>query len=222
MSNQNSIQPVIEPVILAKDMPVTLPQADSIVELCKAAGYEHTGLVIRDESQGVPVAWVKYGNNVTMGEARTQAYVAGVVNANPDVKVRVAEVYLAFQHGRFGYIVMEYIPGRQCTSADAPQVAAVVKYLATIKGPTLVPGPVGGGPIGHSFFIDCESDIAYESVQHLEAHVNGVSLLFFPLCSADSVEIFLPSRVKPIASTSAMKPPSICTFAPATLTPPTS
>jgi hypothetical protein len=102
-------------------------------------------------------------------------------------------------------------------------VAAVVKYLATIKGPTLIPGPIGGGPIGQCFFVDCVSDIAYESVQHLEAHVNGVSLslLFFPFCLADSVNRFSPSRVKPLALTSGTKPPSICTFAPATLKPPT-
>jgi hypothetical protein len=92
MSNQNSMQPVIEPVILAKDMPVTLLQPDSIVELCKAGGYEHTSLVIRHESQGVPVAWVKYGVSVTMGEARTQAYIAEVINANPDAKARIAQV----------------------------------------------------------------------------------------------------------------------------------
>jgi len=173
MSNQTAV----EPVAFAKDMPATLPQPDSIVELCKAAGYERTGLVIRHESQGVPVAWVKYGAYVTLGEARTQAYVAEIVNSNPDAKVRIAQVYLAFQHGRSGYIVMEYIPSPQCTEADAPQVAAVVKYLATIKGPTLVPGPVGGGPIGHRFFVDWLSDIAYESVQHLEAHVNGILAL---------------------------------------------
>ena len=177
MSTQTAIEPVVEPFVLAKDMPTNLPQPASIAELCKANGYESTGLAIMSESQGEPVAWVKYGRHVSLGEARTQAYVAGVVNTGSNANVRVAQVYFTFQVGRVGYIVMEHIAGHQCTSADVPKVAAVVNYLTTIKGPTLVPGPVGGGPIGHRFFVDWRSDIAYSSVRHLEAHVNGVSLI---------------------------------------------
>ena len=180
MSDQTAIQPVIERFVLARDMPANLPQPASIAELCTANGYESTSLAIRSESQGEPVAWVKYGMHVSLGKARTQAYVAGVVNTGSNADMRVAQVYFAFRVGRFGYIVMEHISGRQCTGADARQVAAVVNYLTTIKGPTLVPGPVGGGPIRHCFFVDWQSDIAYTSVRHLEAHVNGVSLLFLP------------------------------------------
>ncbi len=46
-----------------------------------------------------------------MSEARTQDYVAGVVNAVPDTAVRVPRIHLAFMYEGRGYIVMEYVAG---------------------------------------------------------------------------------------------------------------
>ncbi len=46
-----------------------------------------------------------------MSEARTQDYVAGIVNAAPDTAVRVPRVHLAFMYEGRGYIAMEYVAG---------------------------------------------------------------------------------------------------------------
>ncbi|KAF6763426.1 hypothetical protein DFP72DRAFT_801144, partial [Ephemerocybe angulata] len=117
-------------------------------------------------------AWVKFGEVVYMSEARTQHFVAQLLNTTTDdAPVRVPLVYLAFEAKGYGFIVMEYAA---CTSQDAKRVGAAVQYLFGIQGPELRPGPVGGGIIGHRFFVDCESSVAYGSVQELENHVNGI------------------------------------------------
>ena len=68
-----------------------------------------------------------------------------------------------------------------CDESDIPRVAAAVQYLISIPSPSSTPGPVGGGPIEHPFFIDRTSSIWYESVEELQNHVNVVSV---PPCLA--------------------------------------
>jgi hypothetical protein len=70
---------------------------------------------------------------------------------------------------------MELIEGEICSDADASFVAAAVQFLITIKGLTERPGPIGGGPVCHDFFIERESSVTYSSVDLLESHINGVS-----------------------------------------------
>jgi hypothetical protein len=111
-------------------------------------------------------------------EALTQDWVGKVVNASPDAAVRIPKVYRAFEHGAFGYIIMEYINGPECDVSDAPQVAAAVECLIRVKGPTTAPGPVGGGPITHRFFVEWKSPVTYNTVQVLEKHVNGVRMYY--------------------------------------------
>lgn len=111
-----------------------------------------------------------------MGEAPTQGFVAQAINGKANAAVRVPSVYLAFRSGSYGYIVMEYIDGSRCDDSDAELVAAAVQSLIAIQGPTAAPGPVGGGPIAHRFFVDWESPVTYDSVQLLEEHVNGASV----------------------------------------------
>ena len=111
-----------------------------------------------------------------MSEALTRDLVWQVLNASPDAAVRVPKVYHAFERGQFGYIVMEYIDGSGCKNSDAPQVAAVVECLIRIKGPTTAPGPIGGGPITHRFFVEWESPVTYDTVEVLEKRVNGVRI----------------------------------------------
>ena len=71
-----------------------------------------------------------------------------------------------------------------CDDSDARLVADAVESLITIQGPTAEPGPVGGGPIVHRFFMDWQSSVTYKSVDLLEKHLNGVRV---PLCIALSL-----------------------------------
>ena len=67
---------------------------------------------------------------------------------------------------------------------DIEAVAAAVQQLTRIKMPPgTAPGPVGGGPIGHDFFVDCLSTLVYPTVGHLEAQINKVC---FPLALGTS------------------------------------
>ncbi|KAF8903026.1 hypothetical protein CPB85DRAFT_1320523, partial [Mucidula mucida] len=101
-------------------------------------------------------------------------WVGKVLNAGPDAAVRIPVVYQAFRHKGCGYIVMEYIDGSECDNRDAQQVAAAMESLISLTGPTTAPGPVGGGPIIHRFFVDWESSVTYNTVKVLEKHVNGI------------------------------------------------
>ncbi|KDQ57418.1 hypothetical protein JAAARDRAFT_78615 [Jaapia argillacea MUCL 33604] len=170
--------------IVVDNKPNSLPSAEEIIQQCRTHALANAanstsykrGVSLVDESKdGAPYAWVKYGRSITMAEARTQHYVAQVVNGDDDAAVvRVPYVYLSFEsHGR-GYIVMEFIDGVICSDADAKLVAAAVQFLATIRGPTTQPGPIGGGPICHDFFIERESSLTYSSVGLLEKHINGI------------------------------------------------
>ncbi|TFK69304.1 hypothetical protein BDN72DRAFT_619183 [Pluteus cervinus] len=170
--------PQIEVIIDAENKPANLPTPEVIIEQCRihssaqrTAINTHGVRLILDD--GI-YYWVKFGRTITMDEAQTQNYVAGVLNCNPDATVRVPCVYLAFQWGRFGYMVMEYIHGKMCDDSDADLVAAAVQSLIDIKSPTLEPGPVGGGIIHHPFFIDRTASIRYDSVKQLEDHINGI------------------------------------------------
>jgi len=119
--------------------------------------------------------WVKFGRTITMGEARTQRFVAQYLEAhNVAAAVRAPRVYLAFTWGNFGFIVSEYIDGPMCDNSDIALVAAAVQTLIKIPSPSLTPGPVGGGVIEHPFFIDGKSDIWYNTVEELQGHINGI------------------------------------------------
>ena len=55
------------------------------------------------------------------GEGRTQAHVAGVVNANPASVVRIPNVYLGFSRGDRGYIVMDFVQGTTIAQRRSPK-----------------------------------------------------------------------------------------------------
>ena len=177
----------IELVIDGNNKPVNLPDPKAIVQQCRDAAHAQSsdaansysnyvsGIPLVDESRSTAYAWVKYGPTVTMGEALTQDFVGQAINGKADAAVRVPCVCLAFRSGNYGYIIMEYIEGSICDDSDAKLVAAAVRSLIAIRGPTAEPGSVGGGPIKHRFFVDWESSLTYRSVQELERHVNGVN-----------------------------------------------
>ena len=156
-----------------------LPSHEHIVAMCEEAGYDRTGISFPN-LPGKPIAWIKYGPHVKMAEALTQDWVAKDLDAKPEANVRVPRVYDAFSstHTAFpiGYIVMEYIDAPDCTKRDVKLVAQAVQTLISIRGPNSEPGPVGGGPIVHSFFVDeGTSPLTYETVEELQQHMNGVS-----------------------------------------------
>jgi len=208
----------VKSVILADNRPADLPLPENIVQLCRDSGYDVRGIPIIDESRGVASAWVKYGLSVTMGEALTQDWVGQALNANPDAAVQVPKVYHAFEHGAFGYIVMEYIDGSACDDSDALQVAAAVDSLIRIKCPTTAPGPIGGGPITHRFFVEWKSSVTYNTVQVLEKHVNGVRMYYSihtPLLTRGN-DRFSHTRVSLNGSASMTKSSMAYVFAPPT------
>ena len=67
---------------------------------------------------------------------------------------------------------------------DIKAVAAAFQQLTDIKMPAgTAPGPIGGGRIGHDFFVDCLSTLKYTTVEQLEEQINGVC---FPLAFSTS------------------------------------
>jgi hypothetical protein len=165
--------------ILAEAVPANLPPPEQIVALCKEAGYDRNGIAYTDPSSGAILAWFKYGPNITMDEAFTQAWVANHLNAEPDAGVKVPSVYMAFTSPHslcpIGHIVMEYIDAADCKRSDYRQVARAVNTLIRVKGPSSAPGHLGGGAVVHNFFFDWESEVTYETIKELQDHVNGVS-----------------------------------------------
>jgi hypothetical protein len=167
----------------ASDLPADLPPLDRIVQHCADAGYRQNGTYFAVE--GIPRFWIKYGTNITLGEALTQDQVAQIVNADPTSVVRVPQVYLVFLRERCRYIVMQYIAGdtvarrqpspSRYAKGDVASVAAAVKQLIDLRVPAgTPPGHVGGGPIGHDFFVECKSTSEYPTVGDLQAQVNKV------------------------------------------------
>ena len=182
-------------VIDTENKPENLPSFKEVIERCFAERpRQSTATNIRgvrltlNKSSGNEVSdiWVKFGSNITMGETKTQRFVTQYLEANDNPVVRAPRVYIAFMWGRYGFIVMEYTDEQICGNDDIALVAAAVQSLIDIPSPTSTPGPVGGGLIEHSFFIDGTSSIRYESVKELQDHINGVRA---PFCLARLVPL---------------------------------
>ncbi|KAG8922933.1 hypothetical protein FRC01_013435, partial [Tulasnella sp. 417] len=155
-----------------------LPSREAIVAMCQEAGYERTGIPLRYQPSGPVEAWIKYGPNVTVDEALTQDWVAKALEANPEASMRAPRVHMAFSVDTpdcsIGYIVMEYIDALDCDESDFLLVATAVQTLIGLQGPNLAPGPIGGGPIMHTFFVEWTSSVTYKTVEELEEHINGI------------------------------------------------
>ena len=93
------------------------------------------------------------------------------MNANPASVVRVPN---AFRRNR-GYIVMDFVKGTTLAQRmslkgyhykeDIEAVATAFQQLTDIKMPMgTAPGPIGGGYIGHDFFVECSSALEYPTV----------------------------------------------------------
>ncbi|KAK0220029.1 hypothetical protein IW262DRAFT_1482630 [Armillaria fumosa] len=146
-----------------------IPSRETIVAICREAGYECRGIPLRNHPSGPIVAWIKYGANVTMAEALTQDWVANGSRAGPEGPSGILD------ECSIGYIVIEYTDAPNCDKSDYQLVSGAVEKLIIIPGPTSAPGPVGGGRVIHTFFIDqWTSPITYATVDDLQEHVNGV------------------------------------------------
>jgi len=187
----------IECHITANELPHGLPCPLEIVRYCQntvCRPYPRYGTAWPGPSSSsttAPTVWIKWGVAIRMSEARTQDYLAGVVNAAPDSAVRVPRIHLAFMYEGDGYIVMEYVAGvtvqqllqkPNATRAERNRiykaVAAAVKQLIEIRvSADTPPGPVGGGIIGHPCFDEDESDVKYDTVGALETHFNNALAL---------------------------------------------
>ncbi|KAK0185469.1 hypothetical protein F5146DRAFT_1227862 [Armillaria mellea] len=107
--------------------PTWLPTPQAVVTKCKEHGFGPSGFV-EYSPDGIESAWIKYGRLVAMGEARTQDFVANIVNSDEDCVVRVPRIYYAFWY-RERYIVMQYIHGHDCSEDEAEAIALAVKRL---------------------------------------------------------------------------------------------
>jgi len=155
-----------------------LPSEEAIVTRCGQVGYNITGTPLFDASPKEIIAWIKFGPNVTVHEARTQDFAAKAFANTPDSDVRVPRVFHAFTRKHpactIGYIAMQYIEGVDCNSGDVDLVAKAVQTLIGLRAPSLTPGHMGGGAVVHSFFLDWIPVADYKSVEDLDAHINNI------------------------------------------------
>lgn len=174
-------------IIIDYQRPKDLPTPEEIVQKCRDFDIEQAkapfthfpkrGFAL-ESRDGTKVAWVKHGSDIAMSEAMTQGCVWNKFNGDSIGDVRVPVVYLAFEEGRYGYIVMELIQGVPCEDSDAKLVATTVQALVNFSIRHGKPGPVGRGLIRHPFFVEWKAPCDYSSVDHLQEHVNGVSVAF--------------------------------------------
>ncbi|KDQ12208.1 hypothetical protein BOTBODRAFT_46041 [Botryobasidium botryosum FD-172 SS1] len=150
-----SLKAVPKLATLANGRLENLPSCKETMTLCRQAGYDTTGIPFRSQPCGPVVAWIKYGPNVTVGEAYTQDWVAKFLNAEPEADMTVPRVYMAFTNTHsIGYVVMEFIDAPDCTSRDVKLVAQAVKKFTSIRDPSPASEHVGGGHAAHTFFAD--------------------------------------------------------------------
>ena len=149
---------------------------------CLSLGFVR-GTPIVDRSTKSVIAWIKYGPNVTIDEARTQDWTAKALLEARVSDLQVPRVFHAFTAEYYrcliGYIAMEFIDGVDCDSNDVELVAKAVQTLIGLQAPpasTL--GHVGCGTrsIVHSFFPDWLPNAEYKSNQDSYAHIEKVSV----------------------------------------------
>jgi len=97
------------------------------------------GTTIVDPSTTSVIAWIKYGPNVTIDEARTQDWTAKALRNAGASDVQAPRVFHAFTADYYGcsigYIAMEYIEGIDCDSNDVELVAKAVQELIGLRAP---------------------------------------------------------------------------------------
>ncbi|TDL24648.1 hypothetical protein BD410DRAFT_896824 [Rickenella mellea] len=148
--------------IVIDNRPTGFPGPNDILSFCRAAGWDNVDIPFPSSDQ--PTAWIKYKPNVTRGEALTQHNVALAMNAIPNTAVHVPTVYLAFMDDGWGYIVMEFVPGRT--------VGQLFREPGVKRKD--VPGAWPSRRRDHRFFTWRESAVAYRTFDMLQEHVNRI------------------------------------------------
>lgn len=165
-----------------------LPTTEEIIRLCREIGGQCNGFTY--PPNGSPIAYIKYGGTVTMGEMRTQQHVHNeferMEKEQSGFSVKAPQIYHAFQDALRTYIFMEYIDGKTVgarlrgSSTETKnwilnQVANAINQLLTVRVPIHSrPGPVGGGLIQNHFFKDNRAPKEYESIVDLQNYINKV------------------------------------------------
>ncbi|KAK2806971.1 hypothetical protein FQN51_005773 [Onygenales sp. PD_10] len=125
---------------------------------------------------------VKFGPTATPGKTATQQH--AYQHLCPKV-VRVPRVYRYFQCQDssepvwlFGYLFMEYIPGKTLDELDVDvykdmteRLAGIVSHLHSVRGRN-VPGPVGGGVPRGNIWGCHDAETVFGSVEDLNTCVN--------------------------------------------------
>lgn len=104
--------------------------------------------------------------------------------------VLAPEIFRAFEHRDYYYLVMEFVPGKTMEDLFAEEtpetsqgdratlyqhVADAIQLLSVKAPPGARPGPVGGGILRHPIFSDSQAEVPYRDVEMLEKHLNNVS-----------------------------------------------
>ncbi|KAN0114171.1 hypothetical protein V8E52_006969 [Russula decolorans] len=118
-----------------------LPSRDTIVTLCKAAGYDCSGLPPATSLPGPssPGTMLR-GFSLPIQQPACGSH--GFTRLSRDTSK---------SNWAIGYIVMQYIDAPDCGEGDHQLVATAVPTLIGLKGPSSAPGPVSGGRVIRNF-----------------------------------------------------------------------
>jgi hypothetical protein len=129
------------------------------------------------------IAWIKYGPNIDIDEARMQDWTAKALRDAGASDIQAPRVFHAFTADYYGYsigyIAMEYIEGIDCDSNNVELVAKAVQAMIGLQAPpTTILGHIGSGTrsIVHSFFPEWLPNVNYKSDQDFYDHIHGVSV----------------------------------------------
>jgi hypothetical protein len=152
-----------------RDIP-NLPSQNDVIAACAQNGDRVRQLTYLSKDRKF---FIKYGSSVTIGEAKTQQYFYEKIYSQRGTTFKIPEIYRAFEAGGRTYIVMEYID--IVSYASDEERANAVAQLVNIEHPSsAVLGPIGGGPLKHIFFADCEAPRQYSTVDEIQTYVNNV------------------------------------------------
>lgn len=103
----------------------------------------------------MPISWVRHGPYISLAELRTQDWVerAAVPSRHSGQALKVFRAFeWDFVGIALGYIIMD---APNYDYDDVQPIASAVHQLIEIKGPDLVPRPVGGRLLYHPFYRGC-------------------------------------------------------------------
>ncbi|KAJ7262661.1 hypothetical protein B0H12DRAFT_1201281 [Mycena haematopus] len=129
---------------------------------------------------------VKFGSPRTLWpEIATLLYISEYAQSHADTPrmPRIPKVICHFEHKWTMYLVMETITLVD-TPPDLERTAEALRWLSGVPAPAgHVFGPLGGGPIRHSFFKDFKAPLVFSSIQALERYIEKGGGLFSKLAT---------------------------------------